>query len=32
MPMTATMPSISRRMASIGTLAMTLGFVAVHGG
>jgi hypothetical protein len=32
MPMTATMPSISRRTASTGTLAMTLGFVAVHGG
>jgi hypothetical protein len=32
MQMTATMPSISRRTASTGTPAMTLGFVAEYGG
>jgi hypothetical protein len=32
MPMTATMLSTSRRTASTGTPAMTLGFVAVRGG
>jgi hypothetical protein len=31
MLMPATMPSISRRMASTGTLEMTLGFVAERG-